>query len=72
MFKGTIVPHLNALQGVRTRCQNLDQYKYVIIIKFQVIIALFYSFLSYTGDNSPSTFHYHPRLPPRVIMKGLG
>ena len=24
-------------------------------------MALFYSFLSYTGDYSPETFHYYPR-----------
>ena len=37
-------------------------YNYHTVLVEAYNMALFYSFLSYTGDSSRSTFHYHPRL----------
>ena len=42
--------------------------KSIFIVKSGVLIALFHSFLSYTWDNSPLTFHYCPRLCLGAIM----
>jgi len=37
----------------------------------QVIIALFNAFLWYIADYDTLAVHYHPRLPPQVIMNSL-
>ena len=59
VFEVSIIEHVPYFHAIESYVKNF------FIIKFRVLIALFYSFLCYTGDYSPSTIHYYPSATPR-------